>query len=218
MTTQPNPLFDAIKANDASAAIAALSAAPRRINQKDAQGNTPLLLALYFGRTDIVRILLRRKPRMSVFEAAALGDLKRVKAALAEQPRLINAFSHDGFTTLHLAVFFRRASVARYLLTLSPKVNAIAKNPMRVQPLHSAAAGGDLRLCALLINHGADVNARQQGGFTPLHAAAQNGNPALVDALLRAGADVDARTDDGKSARDLALAGGHTALLAALTP
>lgn len=211
-------LIDAIKSNDVKRVRAVLASSPALLNTTDAQGNTPVLTALYFGKRELLSVLLRHKPRLSLFEAAALGDLKRVKATLTKQPRLIRAYSHDGFTALHLAVFFRRGAVARDLLTRKPDVNAVAKNPMRVQPLHSAAAGNDLALCKLLLKHGAAVNARQQGGFTPLHAAAQNGNAALVTLLLNAGADALALTDDGKFARDFAAADRHTALLPALTP
>ena len=43
------------------------------------------------------------------------------------------------------------------------------------------------------LNSGADVNARDQCGYTPLHfAAAFNSNPAVVKTLLNAGADLQA--------------------------
>ena len=45
----------------------------------------------------------------------------------------------------------------------------------------------------LLVEAGADVNARNDRGFSPLHAAARlNENEAVVRALLAAGAELDA--------------------------
>ncbi len=45
-------------------------------------------------------------------------------------------------------------------------------------------AGRNAEVVKLLIDAGADVNARQEGGFTPLMAAVQNGD-AEIEALLR---------------------------------
>ena len=67
-------------------------------------------------------------------------------------------------------------------------MSAVARNPIRVQPLHSAAAGGHTAVARLLLEHGADPNARQEGGFVPLHAAAQAGNDELYELLVASGA------------------------------
>ena len=80
---------------------------------------------------------------------------------------------------------------------------------MRVQPLHSAAAGRHIEVCRVLIAAGADVNATQQHEFTPLHAAAQHGDDELVELFLSAGADPSARTDAGDTPADIADAAGH---------
>ena len=59
-------------------------------------------------------------------------------------------------------------------------------------PLHSAAATGDpdvrYELAKLLLEHGAEPNARQQDGFTPLMAADQHGDDRLRSLLLEYGA------------------------------
>ena len=92
--------------------------------------------------------------------------------------------------------------------------NAVARNAeLEVAPLHSAAAGGHGSIVELLLEHGADPNARQRGGFTPLHAAAQNGDRESVEVLVERGADTTAATDDGKTAADLAAAAGHDELV-----
>jgi ankyrin repeat protein len=64
----------------------------------------------------------------------------------------------------------------------------------------------------LLLDRGADVNARQQLGFTPLHAAAGNGDEAMADLLLARGADATLKSDDGKTPADVAAERGHTNL------
>lgn len=48
-----------------------------------------------------------------------------------------------------------------------------------------------------LIEKGADVHAKNDGGNTPLHAAAFHGNPVVARALIDAGAKVNARANNG---------------------
>lgn len=63
-------------------------------------------------------------------------------------------------------------------------------------PLLAAAGHGRARAVALLIELGADVNARDHTGTTPLHNAAHANSVDTTDVLLAAGATVDVR--DGR--------------------
>ena len=57
----------------------------------------------------------------------------------------------------------------------------------------------------VLIEAGADVNAKDTDGLTPLMLAAQhNPNPKALTALLEAGADAKAKNNEGKTALDYA--------------
>ena len=59
-------------------------------------------------------------------------------------------------------------------------------------PLHAAAAWSrDPVVISLLARAGADVNARNERGYTPLHGAALINTRAVVSALLATGAEVD---------------------------
>jgi ankyrin repeat protein len=202
-------MMNAVKAGDLDAVKSMLAENPSLVNATDADGNSAILIATYWGKREVAEALLAHAPKLNVFEAAAAGQLSFVKQQIEDNPALIHAWSQDGFTPLHLAVFFGRRDVAALLLARNPNVNAVARNPIKVTPLHSAAAGNHYEMSAALIAHGADVNARQEGGFTPLHSAAQNGNLELVDLLLKHGADPHAKTDEGKTARDFAMEGGH---------
>ena len=55
----------------------------------------------------------------------------------------------------------------------------------------------------VLLEHGAEVDARDADGQTPLHYAALCEQLPVAEALLAAGADVRLKTNDGSTARDL---------------
>jgi ankyrin repeat protein len=59
-----------------------------------------------------------------------------------------------------------------------------------------AAEGSYLGVVQLLLEHSADVDAKDNGEWTALHIAAQCGQEAVVQLLLDHNADVDAKDSD----------------------
>jgi uncharacterized protein len=151
-----------------------------------------LLQAVYRGDTARVEELLAPGPELDVFEAAAVGRTERLRELLDADPSLANAWAEDGFQPLGLASFFGHVEAARLLVERGAEVNSASRNEMKVMPLHSTAATPDpearYELAELLLEHGADPNARQQDDYTPLMAADQHGDERLHDLLLEHGA------------------------------
>jgi uncharacterized protein len=163
------------------------------------------LQALYEGDVDRANELLPADDELSVFEAAAFGRVERLTTLLDADRAHATAFSDDGFTALHLAVFAERADAARVLIERGADVNVRSRGPIaRVPPLGTAAFVGSTPLARLLLDAGADVDGQGEGGFTALHAAAQSGNTDLVRLLLEYGADSSRSAADGTRAADLA--------------
>ncbi|MBL8860315.1 MAG: ankyrin repeat domain-containing protein [Planctomycetes bacterium] len=181
---------------------------------RDAHGVSVLMTARYHQRFDMVEAVLeQRGDDLDVFESAALGKLSRLTRLLAQDPKLIDAYSPDGFTPLQLATFFAEPATAKLLLQRGANVELVSKNPMALRAIHSAAAGGSAEIVERVVLAGADVNARQHGGFTALQAAAGAGRMDMTRFLLAHGAERNVRNDAGKSARDLAHEKGHVAVV-----
>lgn len=68
-------------------------------------------------------------------------------------------------------------------------------------PLHCAAWKGHTEVAALLLDFGADVNAKNNNdhwGNTPLHAAAHGNQRAVAEVLIAQGADIHAENASGR--------------------
>ena len=141
--------------------------------------------ALYEGDADRARELLPADDALDVFHAAAFGRLERLRALLDD----VNAFSPDGFTPLHLAVYAEQPEAARLLIDAGADVDALSTGSIaQVTPLGTAAFVRSTRMAELLLEAGADVNARSAAENTPLQSAIANGNDELVQLLRRFGA------------------------------
>ena len=198
-------IFELIAAGDEDALAEALEADPGLAEERNPDGLSAVLYALYNGKADLVEPLLDANPALDVFDSAAVGRTRGLEELLDAEPALATSWSPDGFTALHLAAFFGQPDAAAILIERGADVNLVARNAsIHVTPLHSAAAGAHAEIVKLLLEHGADPNAAQDGGFTPLHSAAQNDDRESVEALLEAGADPSLASDEGKTPADLA--------------
>jgi ankyrin repeat protein len=74
----------------------------------------------------------------------------------------------------------------------------------------TAAYHGEYDNVIVLINRGADVNAKDEYGNTGIICASEQGYDAIVELLINAGGDLNATNNDGDSALDLARHAKHT--------
>jgi uncharacterized protein len=166
---------------------------------------TPILTAVYRGRTEDLAALLAQRPVLTLFEAAAVGDVEAVEAALTREPSALTGRSPDGWPALHLAAYFGRAEAVEALLAAGADVHALSDNEEGNTALHAALAGRRVpRIVMALLGRGAGANTRAGAGYTPLHIEAFHGDVAFIELLLAHGADAAARADDGRTAQAIA--------------
>src|ERR1035438_9566766 len=111
-------LFAAIRENDKEKVAQLIAANPALAHARNEAGVSALMQARYGFRPEIVELLHRAVGELDIFEAATLGDVPRLYALLANDPRLAKSFSSDGFTALHLAAFFAQPAAVEALLGL----------------------------------------------------------------------------------------------------
>jgi len=207
--------FELLGKGDADGLRRLLEEDPGAAEARDASGVSLLMHSLYRGRRDLAELIADKKKELDIFEAAGLGRLERLEAC-ARDAVAVNSHSTDGFTALHFACFFGQGDAARLLIEKGALVDDVASNPTKVMPLHSAASARNLEAARLLLEHGAPVNARQQGGWAPIHAAAQNGDRAMVELMLKHGADPRLSNDEGKAPAMVAREKAHPEIAALL--
>jgi ankyrin repeat protein len=157
-----------------------------------------------------------------MIEAAEAGDAAGVERLLGESPGLASARGPDGISAILRARYHGHAWIAERLADAVSELDlfeaAALGRPGRVADvlsadpgavraaaadgftaLHLAAFFGQLEVAAVLLEHGAAVNAEAANPtrVQPLHSAAAGGHAAIAALLLERGADPDARQEGG---------------------
>ncbi|XP_060830940.1 ankycorbin isoform X5 [Bombus pascuorum] len=190
---------------DAGTAGAVAAAVPELVNAPDAEGHTPLHLAVIAGDTQLVAVLL-----------ANGAD--------------VNAKDLEGHSVLHWATVCGEAECVRLVLAAGARPST--PDLRGGSPLHyaaqccGAAATAELavpkkvglKVLQTLLEFGADVNAKDEDGRQPILWAASAGSVEAVLALARAGgsAAAGAADKDGLTALHCAASRGHARCVEAL--
>lgn len=220
----------------------------RLLLDQGAEPDAPLRTLPLFDRSNMLSILQGDGNRHAgqqytvLMEAARRNDTATVRVLL-EKGALVNRKANrmEEWTPLHYAADSLAFDTMQVLLDAGADVDA--RDAYRCTPLHRVGGGsrsslhagqrtdGTERCAALLLRHGADLNARDQSGRTPLMVAVetrsqtftQNENTeskardlALVKLLIQHGADRKAKDSNGVTALDMAKDAGDKEVLSLL--
>ena len=135
---------------------------------------------------------------LPIYYASWFGFHSLVEDLIRRHPEDLSAIGGYYGTSLHAAAGEGHVQVVLLLLKSLP---ADIRNPRfrHRTPLLSAALRGQTEVGQHLINHGADVNARQDDGFTPLHLAALRGDLKFMRLLLDHDANPHARNEGNET-------------------
>lgn len=166
-----------------------------QVDARDAGGHTPLAYLTdnsYLTDIAVVQLLLEAGADPN---APCDCQMTPVEHALSCNRRdlvdLLVAHGGDAFTPRAVNEYCKKGDVARVQQALASGYDLAAREPKFAESaLHAAASGGRAEVVRLLLEHGADTNARSAVENTPLHAAA---NAEVAQLLLDAGAEVDVR-------------------------
>jgi ankyrin repeat protein len=109
-------LFALVAAGDGDAVRDLLDTRPELAGERDADGLSLVLHALFSGQDDLVDPILDANPPLDVFDAAAVGRTRGLEELLDAEPELAGATRPDGSTPLHLAARFDRTDSVEVLL------------------------------------------------------------------------------------------------------
>ncbi|XP_055816963.1 uncharacterized protein LOC129886338 isoform X2 [Solanum dulcamara] len=196
------------------------------VNQRDKEGQTPVLHAARQGHTATVQYLIEQgaDPKTSnasgtaLHNAAVNGHIKLVKLLLSKGVDI--DLQSDVGTPLICAASHGQEDAVKVLLEHHANFDAQTEDD-NLCSLVSAVAANSLRCVELLVKAGANVNvkagdATRYGETTPLLVAARKGNAEIINFLLQAGADPNAADEDGNKPIHVAATSGSREAVEAL--
>jgi ankyrin repeat protein len=207
--SDPKAFFEAIRSGDLAAVQSFVGADASLASARNDSGVSAVLTAVYLGRVEIRDFLIASGALMDLPEAAAVGNLARVRELVEKNHSQASSFSPDGFPVVALAAFLGHLEVVQYLAGRGADINAAATNGSGYNALTGAVTSGHAAVVQWLLEHGANANYRYSAGYSPLLTAAANGRLDIAKLLLAHGADPQATSTDGKSPLSLARERNH---------
>jgi ankyrin repeat protein len=156
--------------------------------------------------------------------AAEAGHFPAVERILAINPSVLMKADDSGATALDIALEKTESEDHAEIAALLIQAGARSAKPLyevfgpavrkadydlRLSdgstPLHYTAREGYTGYMVFLIDHGAEVNAKNISGSTPLHEAARSGNTAAISLLIAAKAELDAQDAKGNTPLHIAI-------------
>ncbi|WBA83425.1 ankyrin repeat domain-containing protein [Endozoicomonas sp. GU-1] len=164
-------------------------------NSKNEQGQTLLMIAAKYGKTEQLKLFLAKKgSKVNVQDmngytalslAAANGQMECLTLLLTRDDIKLNLESNDGWTALKLAAKHGRTDCLKMLLK-QQKINVDLRFKNSWTPLMAAARCGHGDCVKALLDHDASsINEQNREGYTALMLAVIKGDERCVSLLFQ---------------------------------
>ncbi|TPX34169.1 hypothetical protein SmJEL517_g03159 [Synchytrium microbalum] len=223
---------EAAERGDLNKILSLLESSLTVIDARDDGQRTPLIKAVSYGHVHIVKKLLESEALVNarcggqhtpLHFAITSGEHSEairteIVTLLLQYGANVNAKDGHRQTPLHCASRFGYTNILESLLAEAADVDAKDENGWTA--LHHASAqprddrqDNRFALIDVLLQYGANIDARANDQMTPLHLAAKIGSERVVKLLLDKGASVLARAGDLITPLHLAASHGHAKVI-----
>ncbi len=175
------------------------------VNARDADGMTPLHYAVREKNMDMARLLIANGADVHARTSFTLaspyasgGGEDKARATSVEGAAVGAADSQGGITPMYYALIRADKEAMEMLTAKGAKIDVNFKYRDGWTLLHDVAWLGQANSTRLLLDLGADVNAKTQKGRTPMDVALDMGSRQVVDILNAAGGKFGIRKNAGR--------------------
>ncbi|MDD2715943.1 MAG: ankyrin repeat domain-containing protein [Candidatus Wallbacteria bacterium] len=164
------------------------------VNLKDAKTQTPLMNAAYDQYSEIVALLIKKG-----------AD--------------VNAVNNEGETALMFAAVVDNPDIVELLLNSGASIEVVSKNEETafhcslIKGNNMYKKAGERKTAKILIEKGADVNAKWKKIAPPILFFIQDDDYSMVELMISKGADLSFRNKNGDSLVDIASGDGHNEIV-----
>lgn len=173
------------------------------------QNWTPLRSAIKLGHLNVAAILVQNRVEVDIEDKDGWTPLRwvvfnetldLVKIMLANGYDINRISSQDEWNLLHHAIEHQYEELVTLLLTHKELDIELRRRDGYLTPLMVAIKERQDKIVKLLLDHGADANAKCEDGQTPMILAAKSGNHSAAWLLLENDARIDEQDVNGSSA------------------
>ncbi|WP_264336588.1 ankyrin repeat domain-containing protein [Wolbachia endosymbiont (group B) of Chorthippus brunneus] len=211
------------------------------IKAKDKDGKTPLDIAIDRKHDSIVKYLKQAQLNEQLLAAVKDSDFNEVQG-LVNRGANVNAKDKDGKTPLHYASqSIYSLDIVRYLISKGADIdvkNKDGKTPLDLatqendtgiaeflkqtqldldKQLLTAVQDCNLSKAEVLVSRGANINTKNDDGYTSLHLAVLKNFRSGIDYLIKEGANIDDKDNIGRAPLHWAARDGYLDIVQAIT-
>ncbi|XP_046548455.1 ankyrin-3-like [Haliotis rubra] len=191
------------------------------INSNDRNEMTPLLLAAYHGKREVLGLLIEQgantlavdhESRNSLHHSCTGGQVDTVKYVLNQSIVDINSKDDEEMTPVMLAAYHGKREVFDILVKQGADLSVVDEDGDNI--LHVACRGGNVKIVNyILMQNIVDINSKDDEEMTPVMLAASHGKREVFDILVIKGADLSVVDKDGDNILHVACRGGNVKIV-----